>query len=70
MISYSLPVACHVTLKVYDITGRPVDTLVDQNQEAGAYQLRWRAENRASGIYFYRLDAEGLGSTRKMILLH
>jgi hypothetical protein len=46
-----------------------VETLVDQNQEAGAYQLRWRAESHASGIYFYRLDAEGLSSVRKMILL-
>jgi hypothetical protein len=69
LISYSLPTACHVSLKVYDITGRPVETLVDQNQEAGAYQLRWRAQNHASGIYFCRLEAGGLTLTRKMILL-
>jgi hypothetical protein len=69
VISYSLPTACHVTLKVCDTSGRLVETLVDQNQEAGAYQLRWRAENHASSIYFCRLDAEGRSSIRKMILL-
>jgi hypothetical protein len=69
MISYSLPTACHVTLKVYDTTGRPVETLVDQNQEAGAYELRWRAENRACGIYFCRLQAGEKSATRKMISL-
>jgi hypothetical protein len=70
MFSYSLPSASHVTLKVYDITGRPVETLVDQNQEAGAYHLKWRAESRVSGIYFCRLQTEGFSSARKMILLH
>jgi hypothetical protein len=69
MISYSLPSASHVTLKVYDITGRPVETLVDQDQEAGTFQLRWRAEHHASGIYFCRLEAEGFIFTGKMILL-
>jgi hypothetical protein len=68
-ISYRIPIACHLSLRIFDVTGRLVETLVDQNQEAGAYQLRWRAENEASGIYFCRLDAEGLSSIRKMILL-
>jgi hypothetical protein len=69
MISYSLPTASHVTLKVYDITGRPVEAMVDQNQEAGAYQIRWHAENRANGIYFCRLQAGEKSATRKMISL-
>jgi hypothetical protein len=69
IIAYSLPAGCHVSLKVYDITGRPVETLVDQNQEAGAYQLRWRTENHASGIYFCRVQAGEQSATHKMILL-
>jgi hypothetical protein len=70
MFSYSLPSACHVSLKVYDITGRLAETLVDEHREAGTHQLRWCPEKHASGIYFSRLDAEGLSSIRKMILLH
>jgi hypothetical protein len=68
-ITYSLPGPCHVSLKVYDITGRPVEAMVDQNQEAGAHQLRWHAENRANGIYFCRLQAGEKSATRKMISL-
>jgi hypothetical protein len=68
-ITYSLPEVSSVSLKVYDITGRLVETLVDQYQDPGMHQVLWEPKNESCGIYFCRLDAEGLGSTRKMILL-
>jgi hypothetical protein len=70
MISYSLTSACHVVLNVCDITGRPVETLVDRHEEAGVRWVRWDPKNQPSGIYFYRLQAGRLVDTRKMTLVH
>ena len=69
MITYSLPTANHVTLGVYDIAGRLVAILVDERQQPGAYEVCWGAENRASGIYFYRLRARDFTDSKKMIVL-
>ncbi|MCH7760751.1 T9SS type A sorting domain-containing protein [candidate division TA06 bacterium] len=67
----------HVTLTVYDIAGRLIETLVDARQEPGVYQLPIsRHQLPSSGIYFYRLTTTGLDKsspytqTRKLILLH
>jgi hypothetical protein len=57
-IYYQLPVASKVTLKVYDILGREVETLVQQEEEAGYRDVRFNAGSRASGVYFCRLAAE------------
>jgi hypothetical protein len=67
-IRYDLPKSANVSLKVYNILGQLVATLVDERKEAGHYQVRWNA-NVASGIYFYRLQAEEFVQTKKMILL-
>ena len=69
VISYSLPLTCTVTLKVYDLTGKLVDTLVDRRQEPGVYKLRWKAAKKPNGVYFYRLQAEDFTDTKKMLLL-
>ena len=45
-----------VTLKVYDMLGREVTTLVNENQKPGNYEVEWNAENVSSGIYFYRIQ--------------
>ena len=69
LIAYSLPVAGAVALEVYDITGRLVESLVDEHKNPGVYEVRWSGKNHASGIYFYRLQAGELAATKKMTLL-
>ncbi|MCK4257064.1 T9SS type A sorting domain-containing protein, partial [candidate division WOR-3 bacterium] len=71
VISYQLPVISKVSLKVYDITGRLVITLVDEEKEAGYYKVKWsgKEKNLTSGIYFVRLHAGTFIKTRKMILI-
>jgi uncharacterized delta-60 repeat protein len=69
VISWQLPVRSHVSLKIYDILGREVTTLVDEVKPAGKYIMRFDASRLASGIYFYQLKAGGFINTKKMILL-
>jgi hypothetical protein len=69
MIRYELPVASTVSLKVYDVLGREVATLVNERQEAGAYSVAFNANALSSGIYFYRLQAGNFISTKKMMLV-
>jgi subtilisin family serine protease len=69
-ISYQLKAASHTTLKIYDLTGRLVQTLVNESQEAGVYQLPITSHQLpGSGVYFYRLTAGDITATRKLILL-
>ncbi len=71
-ITYKLPQSAHVTLKVYTLLGQEVATLVDGVQDAGSRSVLWRAENTASGVYFYRIVATyGAGSfsqVRRMLV--
>ena len=69
MIAYQLAAPSHVTLKVFDIIGNEMETLVDEEKPKGAYQVNWNAVNLPSGIYFYQLKTESNIQTRKMILL-
>ncbi len=68
-IKYSLPNNGFVTLKVYDILGEEVATLVEQKQIAGNYEINFDASNFTSGIYFYRIRTSNFSQVRKMILL-
>jgi len=68
-ISWQSPVASHQTLKVYDVLGNEVATLVDEFRNAGSYNVDYNASKLASGVYFYRLQAGDFVQTRKMILL-
>jgi hypothetical protein len=68
-IRYELPSDEMVTLAVYDILGREVVTLVNDRQTAGYYEIPFRADNVASGIYFYRLTAGKFTDVQKMIVL-
>ncbi|MBL7073767.1 M6 family metalloprotease domain-containing protein [candidate division KSB1 bacterium] len=68
-IVYGLPQYGHVTLKVYNILGQGVATLVDDYREAGYHQVGWESGGMASGIYFYRLEVKGFSGTKKMLLL-
>lgn len=68
-IQFSIPQRNTVTLKIYDLLGREVKTLVNTELSAGTYSFQWNAENLASGMYFYRITAGNYTSTKKMILL-
>ncbi|HTR82431.1 MAG TPA: T9SS type A sorting domain-containing protein [Bacteroidota bacterium] len=68
-IDYSLPKAQFVTLKVYNVLGQEVATLVNGRQEAGYYQTEFRANGLVSGVYFYLLRTEEFSSVHKMLLL-
>jgi hypothetical protein len=67
-ISFSIPASAFTSLKVYDIIGNEVATLVNEEKPAGTHEVRFYASALASGIYFYRLRAGSFISTRKMIL--
>ncbi|QQS38358.1 MAG: T9SS type A sorting domain-containing protein [Ignavibacteriales bacterium] len=67
-IKYELPVSGLVTLKVYDILGNVVETLVNQEQTAGEYEVEFKSEGLASGIYFYQISSREFTRTKKMIL--
>ncbi len=68
-ISFNLPEKSFVSLKVFDVLGREVATLVSEEFSAGNYSQQWNAENVASGIYFYRFQAGSFSETKKLILL-
>ncbi len=68
-ISWQSPVGSHQTLKVYDVLGNEVATLVDEFREAGRYEITFDASNLSSGIYFYRVQAGSFVETKKMILV-
>ncbi|MBN1634632.1 MAG: T9SS type A sorting domain-containing protein [Ignavibacteria bacterium] len=58
-----------VNLKVFDLTGREVATLVNQRLEPGTYEVRFDANDLSSGIYFYQLKTDDFSQTKKFILL-
>jgi hypothetical protein len=68
-IRYELPSEGFVTLAIYDVAGRRVDQIVNGVQPAGEHVVEWNAGSMPSGVYFYRLDADGIAKTRKMILM-
>jgi hypothetical protein len=68
-IKYSIPQSSQVTIKVFDILGNEIETLVNEDKPAGTYELTWYAEQLPSGIYFYKLQAGNFIETKKMILL-
>ena len=69
MIKFSIPKSSFVNLKVYDILGREVATLVNEEKPAGSYEVNFDASRLASGIYFYKIQAGSFTQAKKMILL-
>lgn len=67
-ISFVIPKSSFVNLSVYDVNGRFVKSLVNENKSSGSYDINFDASNLAGGIYFYKLQAEGYSQTKKMIL--
>lgn len=67
-IEYSIAEPAKVSIKVFDILGREIATLVDKEQSAGRYNITFNAENLSSGIYIYRITAGDYTSAKKMVL--
>ncbi len=68
-IQYDVPKESHVTITVYDVTGREVATLVNQNQSAGSYSVVFNGARFASGMYFFRMVAGNYVKTQKMMMV-
>ena len=73
-IKYQLPVESKVSLKVFDVLGREVKTLINEFQPAGHFKLEWNGTDSfgnkvTSGIYFYRIETDNYNSVKKMLLL-
>jgi len=68
-IVYSIPKTQYTILKVFDILGKEVKTLVNETKPAGIYEVEFDGSNLSSGIYFYKLETEGFIETKRMILI-
>lgn len=69
VISYHLKANSFVTLKIYDILGGEIATLVNKEMKPGSYEIEWNASEYPSGIYFYKLTASNFADTKKMVLV-
>ena len=74
IIKYALPEASHVTVKVFNMLGQEVRTILDQEQSSGVKQVLWNGRNNygskvASGIYIYAIKANDFYKAKKMILM-
>ena len=68
-ITFTMPQTELVTLKVFDILGKEITTLINEELNAGEHEIKFDAKNLASGVYFYRMKAGSFSETRKFILL-
>ncbi|MGD1046553.1 MAG: T9SS type A sorting domain-containing protein [Bacteroidota bacterium] len=68
-ISFSLPSKAFVSLKVFDLLGNEVTSIISEELSAGTYSQQWNAANMSSGIYFYRLQVGSFTETKKLVLL-
>ena len=69
VIRYNIPKDGFVILKIYDILGREVKTLVNENKLQGRFEVSFNASSLASGVYIYQLRAGNFVSTKKLLLL-
>jgi aminopeptidase N len=68
-IEFVIPGSGHVQLRIFDILGRTVETLLNQTMEQGVYNVVWNAQQFPTGIYYYRLQTENFVTTKKMSLI-
>jgi hypothetical protein len=68
-INYSVAKRSVVSIKIFDILGREIQTLVDEEKSPGNYNVKFNGNNLPSGVYFYRLRAGAFSETKKLILL-
>jgi hypothetical protein len=68
-VRYDLPLATFVTLTIFDVLGRQISTIVEEQKPAGAYQVNVYVPNLPSGVYFYRFQTRDYVNTKKFVLL-
>ncbi|RPI15116.1 MAG: T9SS C-terminal target domain-containing protein [Ignavibacteriae bacterium] len=68
-IEFDIPASCVASLTIYDVTGRRVESLVNELVPPGRYRVLWNAENYSSGVYFYKLSADDFSVTKRMVLI-
>lgn len=68
-IQFSLPEASDVSIVIFDILGRQIETLVSGSQSAGEHSIIWNADNQPSGVYFYRIQAGNFSDQKSCLLL-
>jgi len=68
-IKFSIPRSSFVKINVFDITGKEVTKLVNENMNAGSYTVDFNASDLATGVYLYRIDADGFTDVKKMMLI-
>ena len=69
IIKFALPMTAKVRIIVYNLVGEKVATLLDENKDAGYYDIQFNSDNLSSGVYIYRLTAENFVQTKKMMLI-
>ena len=68
-IKFDIPKSSFVNIKIYDISGKEVETIVNENMQAGKYETQWNGSIYSSGVYFYKINADGYTDTKRMILV-
>ena len=68
-IKYKIPNESRVIIKIFNVIGREVATILNATQNAGSHQVEWNAKSFSSGIYFYRIQAGNFTSTKEMLLI-
>ena len=68
-IRYSVPFSSKVVIKVFDVLGNEIETLVNEEKSVGTYELTWYADGLTSGVYFYQLQINDYVVTKKMVLI-
>ena len=64
-----IPKAGNVTMKIYDVLGNELETLVNEELKTGTYEIEFDGTNYASGVYYYKLFSENYADTRKMVMI-
>ncbi|HTY10050.1 MAG TPA: T9SS type A sorting domain-containing protein [Bacteroidota bacterium] len=67
-ITFSVPITCYVSLKIFDLLGQYVATVTEGEYSPGVYSVYWNGSNHASGVYFYRLQSNTYSETKKFLL--
>jgi hypothetical protein len=68
-INFDIPKSSHVNLRIFDVLGREVAVLVNENMKPGKYEAEWNASQFASGVYFYEINTDDFRDVKKMILI-
>jgi len=68
MIKYKLHKSNHIKLKIYNLVGQEIETLVNEFQPAGEHEITWQPNGLPSGLYFYKIQAGEYSEAKKLIL--